>query len=318
MNPNGDRNVFLIIDGNAIMHRAYHAIPNFSTSTGIPTGAVYGFFSMLLKLFQEIKPSYLAITFDRPKPTFRQALFVGYQAQRPKMDDGLAGQIKNVHSILEKAVICVYEVDGFEADDVIGSIADQVQSSKFKVQSLETIIVSGDRDLLQLVNSSTKILAPVLGISKMVLFDEERVMKNYNLEPGQIVDYKALAGDSSDNYSGVPGVGPKTASKLIKQYGTIENMYQNIDKIKVENEGLAQKLLNGSEMAILAKKLAAIDKNVPFSFNMDDCKVENIEKDGFKNAFFEFELMSLSKRIDGIFGAKVSGEKKKRVQMELL
>ncbi|MCL4419822.1 DNA polymerase I, partial [Patescibacteria group bacterium] len=158
------RQIFMVIDGNTIVHRAYHALPPFTTKSGIPTGAVYGFFSMTFKLIQELKPKYIAITFDRPKPTFRKALYVGYQAQRPKMDDGLGDQMKIVHEILEQAKICVYEVDGFEADDVIGTIVEKVNSEDNKS---EVYVVSGDRDLLQLVNHKAKVLAPVEGISKV-------------------------------------------------------------------------------------------------------------------------------------------------------
>ncbi|OGH12103.1 MAG: hypothetical protein A2857_03205 [Candidatus Levybacteria bacterium RIFCSPHIGHO2_01_FULL_36_15] len=303
------KKVFIIIDGNAIIHRAYHALPPLTTKEGVPTGAVYGFFSMLLKIIQDQKPDCLAVTFDRPKPTFRKALFVGYQAHRPKMDDDLSGQIQVVHEILHDASMPIYEVDGFEADDVIGTIAQKVQSSKFKVQSSEIIIVSGDKDMLQLVNSHVKILAPVIGITKMVLYDEEKVKEKLGVEPSQVPDYKAIVGDPSDNYLGINGIGPKTAISLIEKYGGVEQIYQNIGKIEKENPKLALKLAENQETAILGIKLATIVCDVPLSFSFSECSCAKISRKNLKKAFEKYSIKSLIKRADEILPEGLDEEK---------
>lgn len=307
------KKVFLIIDGNAILHRAYHALPPLSSKDGALTNAVFGFFSMLLKLLQEIKPDYLAITFDRPKPTFRQTLFVGYHAQRPRMDEDLSSQIKIVHEILEEANICIYEVDGFEADDVIGTVTHRLEEEK---KDTKVIVVSGDRDMLQLVDDDTYVLAPVIGISQVKLFDKAEVFKKYELTPLQIIDYKALAGDASDNYPGVPGIGPKTAIAILKKYGSLEAAYENIERIEKENNKLAQKLIENHDSATLAKKLATIIKDVPFSFSVEDCFVSKINQEKLRSGFEKYGFRSLIARLNSAFDE--NAEAKKSGQMKLI
>ncbi|TMI79057.1 MAG: DNA polymerase I, partial [Bacteroidetes bacterium] len=183
----------LIIDGNAIVHRAFHAYPPLTRGDGKLIGAVYGFFAMLIKMLEEVKPDYLVVTFDRPAPTFRKLLYAGYQAHRPQMADGLSGQITLLHEALELVGIPIFEIDGYEADDLIGTIA-------YQVKNLETIILSGDRDLLQLVNDHTKVLIPIVGITKFTLYDPQQVEEKFGIKPSQFVDYKALVGDASDGY----------------------------------------------------------------------------------------------------------------------
>lgn len=286
---------FVIIDGHAIMHRAFHALPPLNSLDGQLVNAVYGFFSMVLKIVQEIKPDYLVVCFDRAAPTFRQTLYVGYQAQRPKMSDDLAPQIGIVHEILEKARIPIFEIDGYEADDLIGTIAFQlVQSSERK--DIEAIIVSGDRDMLQLVNSHVKVLAPVVGVTQMILFDSKKVEEKYGIKPAQIVDYKALVGDSSDNYPGVNGVGPKTAMELLKNYQTLEAMYEHLDEIKKSNEKLALKLAEGAEAAGMAKKLAGIVTDAPVTFDVAACACTEDQMESLKKSFEELGFKSLVKR----------------------
>ncbi|MCL4387514.1 hypothetical protein M1307_03955 [Patescibacteria group bacterium] len=298
--------IFLIIDGNAILHRAYHALPPLTTKEGVPTGAVYGFFSMLLKILQDQKPDFLAVTFDRPKPTFRKALFVGYQAQRPKMTDDLSGQIKIVHEILESAKIPIYEVDGFEADDVIGTIAGKVEKED---QRAKVIIVSGDKDMLQLVNDRTFVLAPIVGITKMVLYDRKGVRKRLGVATDKVADYKAIVGDPSDNYLGINGLGPKTAISLIEEYGGVEEIYKNIEKIEKENPKLALKLAENQETAMLGIKLATIIKDVPLNFSKSDCSCFNISRKNMKKGFEKYSIKSLVKRADDVLPAGLDEEK---------
>ena len=281
----------VIIDGNAIVHRAYHALPPMNTKDGKPTNAIYGFFSMLLKLLSDLKPEYLIVCFDRPKPTFRKQMYVGYQAKRPKMSDDLVPQIDLLHETLDKAKIAHFEIDGYEADDLIGTIS--AQSGK---KDLETIIVTGDRDLLQLVNNKVKVLAPILGITKMVLYDEEKVKEKYGLNPSQFVDYKALVGDASDNYPGVSGIGPKTASELLNKYENFENLYLHISELP---ENLATKLAVDAEQAALAKKLAKIVTDAPVKMELEKARTEKIDTKGLLSEFQELGFKSLIGRIPG-------------------
>lgn len=321
--------VFVIIDGNGLIHRAYHAMPHLSNATGLSTGAVYGFFSMLFKVIQEVHPDYLAITFDRPAPTFRKTLYVGYQSHRPKMESDLSDQIKLIHEVLEKINFPIFSVDEFEADDVIGTIATRVSASGSRSQTPEipeeitTIIVSADRDMLQLVNEKVKVLAPVTGISKMYLYDTEKVREKYGIMPGQIVQYKALVGDSSDNYPGVAGIGPKTAMDLLQKYETVDGIYEHIADIEEKNPRLAQKLLDGYDMAVVSRTLAGIVTDVPFVFSVPECDFTKRDVKHIDTVFEEYQFNSLRKRLADIFPEsslqeKTEDKKKRSNQLKLL
>ena len=296
----------ILIDGNAILHRAFHALPPLTNPKGEIVNAVYGFFSMFLKILEDAKPDCVVVCFDRPKPTFRKELYVQYQAHRPKMDDNLVPQIGIVHEILEKMKVQIFELDRYEADDIIGTLAVQAvsqkdQRSKIKDQKKEetaVIIVSGDRDLLQLVNNKVKMLAPITGITNMLLYDEQKVEEKYGIKQKQIIDYKALVGDASDNYPGVSGVGPKTAVNLLKEYQTLEVIYKNLDLIKQKNPNLAAKLKVGEESAEMAKKLATIVTDVPVTLNLTDCSTLNFNIEGLKEEFEKFGFKSLIKRLE--------------------
>lgn len=274
----------VLIDGNAIVHRAFHALPPLHTHKGKPTNAVYGFFAMVLKVINDLRPDLLVVCFDRAAPTFRKQMYVGYQAKRPKMADELSSQFVLLHEVLEKAKFKIFEVDGFEADDLIGTISKQSKE--------EVIILSGDRDLLQLVNGHVRVLAPIVGVTKMILFDKEAVLEKYGLLPTQLPDYKALVGDASDNYPGVTGIGPKTASDLLKQYETFENLYQNMS---VLNPKISEKLATDAEQAALAKKLATIDTNAPITFKAQECKTDEIDE---KNLLKSFRMLGFESLIN--------------------
>lgn len=302
----------MLVDGSAIVHRAYHAMPALTRSDGTPTGAVQGFFSMIFKVMQELRPAHIAIAFDRPTPNFRKELFKGYQAQRPATESDLSPQFGIIQEILVKAKIPIYAVDGLEADDVIGTIAEKAKETGHIVY-----IVTGDRDMLQLVNHKTKVLAPVKGISEMTLYDEEKVREKYGISASQFVEMKALMGDASDNYPGVTGIGPKTASSLITQYGTVENIYKNISKLKTQNPKLAEKLEKGEEHARLAHQLATILTNAPFEYDFSDCDMKNFDKEGLRKALESYDFKTLPKRLDEVFGndGKIQNSKS---QMKLL
>lgn len=292
------KKIFMLIDGSAIIHRAYHAMPAFTKKDGTPTGAVYGFSSMLVKLLQNIHPDYIAVAFDRGKPTFRQEMFVGYHANRPKATDDFKVQYQAVRDLVTMLSIPFYEVDGFEADDIIGTVNAKVNAEH---KDMVMYIVTGDRDMLQLVDEDTKVLMPVKGISEVMLYDSVRVKEKFGVNPNQIIDLKAFMGDPSDNYPGVPGVGPKTASQLLQEYNHFENVFSHISEIEAKNPKLAMKLAEGSDQAFLAKKLAALDTKVPFVFSLDDCNVKNLSKQKFITAFDSFEFHSLQKRLDDVF-----------------
>lgn len=318
MEEMGKKKIFLLLDGNAIMHRAYHAMPAFMVKDGIPVGAVYGFFSMLLKLMANVKPTYIAVTFDRPKPTFRKLMFAGYQNNRPKMDDGLGSQFQIIHDLLDVVGIPIYEVDGFEADDVLGTIAEKVTHDE-KDDKDTVMIVTGDRDIMQLVHKHVNVLAPMKGISEVVLMDTERVREKFGVEPIQIIDLKALMGDASDNYPGVAGIGPKTAMNLIKEYGSVDDVYKNIEKVAAKNPKLTQKLIDGYDMAMMSKELATIKKDVPFVFEYDKSDAKNFTRKDFEEAFKIYDFKSLQKRLDEVFGKNGEAvETKKQNQMKLL
>jgi len=282
---------FVLIDGNAILHRAFHALPPLTSKDGAIVNAVYGFFSMFLKILEDLKPSYIAVCFDRPKPTFRKALYVGYQAKRPKTSDEFIPQIAITHDILKAIHVSVFEVDGYEADDIIGTLA--FQSMSFKSQNIEIIIVSSDRDMLQLVNNHVKVLAPITGITKTAMYDGLAVEEKLGIKPAQVIDYKALVGDASDNYPGVSGIGPKTAGELLRQYGSFENLYKHLDKLP---EKIATRLAIDAEQAALAKKLATIVVDVPVSFTFSSCLLANMDKGVLQKTFQDLGFRSLLKR----------------------
>lgn len=238
-------NRLVLIDGNAILHRAYHAIPPLTAPDGSVVNAVYGFGTMLLRLIADLAPTHVAVAFDRPAPTFRKKLFEGYQAKRPKMDDALAAQIPKVHELLQSFGIPIFEYDGYEADDVIGTLTKQSRG--------QVIIVTGDRDILQLVDDDRVfVYMPTKGLSQAKLYDEKAVVERMGVNPKQIPDFKALAGDASDNYPGISGVGPKTAASLLTIHKTLANV-------------LAQKQFSPQDEASarLCHDLATIRTNVP-------------------------------------------------------
>lgn len=304
----------VLIDGNAILHRAYHALPPMNSEDGKPTNAVYGFFSMLSKIINDLRPQYLVVCFDRKKPNFRKQMYVGYQAKRPQMSDDLVPQINLVHKALNAGKITHFGIDGYEADDLIGTISVQAVKA-----NLEVIILSGDRDLLQLVNGHVLMLAPIVGITNMTLFDEVKVKEKYGLKPSQFIDYKALVGDSSDNYPGVSGIGPKTAAELLNKYETLENLYAHLSDLKPE---LQEKLANDAEQCALAKKLATIDTNAPLKLVEKDALVSNIDIKGLTKNLEKLGFNSLLKRL-ALMDVKEAPviqkqEKKEEDQMSLL
>jgi DNA polymerase-1 len=216
--------LLLLFDGNALIHRAFHALPPLTVvKTGEMINGVKGFAGTILKVLRDIKPSYWAIAFDRPAPTFRQEMFEQYKAQRAKTPPELVSQIKRAHEVAEAFHLPVFEIDGFEADDVLGTLTEQAGS-----KGLDVMIVTGDNDMFQLIRPGVRVLTPGRPATEYIPFDEAAVQEKYEVKPSQLIDLKALAGDPSDNIPGVPGIGKKTAAKLLQQFGSLENMYENL------------------------------------------------------------------------------------------
>jgi DNA polymerase-1 len=280
----------VLIDGHAILHRAYHALPpTFRNKGGTSTNAVYGFTTMLLKVLKELKPTHLAVAFDRPEPTFRSQLYTPYQAKRPEMESNLAEQIPLLHELLQALRIPHFELGGYEADDLLGSIAAQSQK-------LDTIIVTGDRDMLQLINSRIKVCVPVKGLSETKIYDPKSVKEEFGVHPNQWVDVKALKGDPSDNYPGVSGIGPKTAQELVAKYGTLEGIYRNLSQLDGKT---AKKLAEGVEDAGLAKKLATIVTDVPVDLDLEKARTAGINWNlGIKYMREKLGFRAISERIE--------------------
>jgi DNA polymerase I len=295
----------LIVDGNAVLHRAYYAMPDWRNRSGEATAGVYGFLSMLLRAKEELKPTHLVVTFDNPEPTFRHIMYVGYQTNREKerqVSEDIWGQVEKLKIVFEKMGVPVFCVAGFEADDVIGTIAKQCTkmknssalrgtSSLIKEEEgyrkdIEVIIITGDKDLMQLVDDKVKLFMPQKGLSDGVIVDENKVMEKLGVYPNQVIDYKALVGDSSDNYPGVPGIGPKTAVHLLAEYGDFEKIYASLKVSKTSpltpllnlGEGIIKKLAEGYESGELSKRLATIRMDAPVTLQLNKAMVPSDEK----------------------------------------
>ena len=283
----------IIIDSNSIIHRAYHALPPLTTKEGELVNAVYGFLLVFFRAIKEFRPSFIAAAFDFPAPTFRHKKYKEYKAKRPPAPEDLRQQIPKTKEVLGGFNVPIFEKEGFEADDIIGTIACLVQKKPISLK-IETVIISGDLDALQLINAFTKVYALRRGVKDIFLYDEEGVQKRYGLSPQQLLDFKALKGDPSDNIPGVPGIGEKTAIELIKEFGSLENLYQNLAKLKPK---LKESLLLQKEQAFFSKELAEIKKNVPIDFNLKKCQWGKYEKGKVTKILKELEFQTLIERL---------------------
>ena len=296
----------VLVDGNAIIHRAYHAMPTTLTDKeGNPTNAVYGFTSMLLRIIEDLEPTHLIVCFDRKEPTFRKEMFEDYQAHRPEADKELISQFGTVRKVVSSFGIPIFDKAGYEADDLIGTIAIKAEKDLDGV-----VIVTGDKDILQLVTDKTKVYLPIKGLSIAKLMDKDEVMAKLGVWPEQIVDYKALVGDPSDNYPGVRGIGPKTAESLLDEYENFDKIYKNIDDIPVNTK---KKLVDGKKMGEMSYKLAKIDTDVPLKYDVEEAKDWGIERKEILETFSDIGFRSLSKRVE-----KMRKEKEKQSQMSLV
>lgn len=308
------QDLLIIIDGNAIIHRAYHALPPLTDKNGRMVNAVYGFTSMLLKVMHDLQPTHLAVSFDVAGKTFRDDLYEKYKATRVKADQELYDQIPLVHDVVRAFGFPILTKEGFEADDVIGTIIE-----KTKKQKIKTVIVTGDMDMLQLVGGSVRVYELRKGLSDIVIFDEKKVAERYGFGPEHIVDYKALRGDPSDNIPGIKGIGEKGASELIQTYGSIDALYKRIKKqeSKIKNElkpALLKKLVEGEKDARMSLELGTIRRDVPgIDVKLDGCRIRELDREKIMALFQEFNFASLAKRLPGAAGtpkllAKKPGE----------
>ncbi|OGY26740.1 MAG: hypothetical protein A2Z11_00280 [Candidatus Woykebacteria bacterium RBG_16_43_9] len=285
----------VLVDGHAVFHRAYHALPPLTTSKGELVNAVFGFTSMLLRAIADIKPDYIAVAFDRAEPTFRHQAYTAYKAQRVAAPEELHEQMPRSKEVLNVLNIPIFELAGYEADDIIGTLVKQATENG--IADLETIIVTGDRDTLQLVRPHVKIYTPGKSFSDVVYFDEKIVGEKYKLEPEQLIDFKALAGDPSDNIPGVRGIGDKGATKLLQEFGSVEEIYKNLDKVPEKT----RKLLEADpEAAVMSKKLATIDQNTPIKLDLSKCVLSDYDKEAAVGLFKELEFRSLISKLPGI------------------
>ena len=294
---------FMVIDGNALVHRAFHALPPLSTKDGVLVNAVYGFTTVLMKALKELKPTYAAVTFDLKGGTFRNELYKEYKAQRIKQPQELYDQIPMIKEVVRAFGIAVVEKQGFEADDVIATL-----SSQFTVHSsrpIETIIVTGDMDVLQLVDAHTKVYSFRKGFSDTVIYDEAAVKERYGLTPAQMIDYKSLRGDPSDNIPGVKGIGEKGATELLQKFGTLEEVYKEVEKCRMQNykcritERTVKLLEKYKDDAMLGKKLVTLVRDVDIGVSLEDCKVPSVDNKKLREIFEKFGFKNLVARLDG-------------------
>lgn len=324
----------ILLDSHAIIHRAYHALPEFSSSDGQPTGALYGLSTMLMAIIKEFKPDYMIAAFDLPKPTYRHEAYADYKSGRQKTDDALASQLQRARDVFKAFNIPIYEKEGYEADDVIGTFVEETKT----IKDLEVIIASGDMDTMQLVEKKrVKVYTLRKGIKDTVLYDEKAVIDRFGFLPKFLIDYKGLRGDPSDNIIGIQGIGEKTATTLIQEFGDIEQMYKKLKvkgdklesiKINLKKKGITERIFNllidNEEEAEFSKTLATIHRQVPL--NLDLSKMfdsenktwnELVSPKTLSDLFMELEFRSLGARVDDLFGSNVSDVKKENKELQV-
>ena len=302
----------VLLDAHAIIHRAYHALPEFTSAKGEPTGGLYGLSAMLMKLIVDLKPDYLAACYDLPEPTYRHEAYEGYKAGREKADDALVAQINRSRDIFAAFNIPIYEKAGYEADDLLGTIVEQTKKNK----GIEVIIASGDMDTLQLVEGKrVRVYTMRKGMTDTVLYDETAVRERFDFGPELLADYKGLRGDPSDNIIGVRGVGEKTATSLIVAFGTIEDMYRaikkNSPKLKAAgvSERIAELLRSSEEEALFSKELATIHRNVPVRFSLPKEEWRaGVRTENILALFTDLSFRTLRERAKELFGLATSAE----------
>ncbi|MBT6068607.1 hypothetical protein HOG48_02525 [Candidatus Peregrinibacteria bacterium] len=301
---------FLIVDGMALIFRGFYAIRyEMRTSEGLPTNAIYGFTSMLLTALLNEKPEYVAMTFDLEGPTFRKEEYSEYKAQREKAPDELYAQIPWCKEIVKAFDIPIFEKPGFEADDLIGTLTHKAAG-----RNVLSMILTGDMDLLQLVNDQIRVIAPQNGGAEAKIYNRDAVIEKWGITPEQVPCYKGLRGDSSDNIPGVMGIGEKTAVKLLTEFGSVEGIYENLDKI---TGSVHDKLEKDRKMAFLSKRLATILTDVEVEFNLDECETHQFDKAHVVELFDNLQFgPTLRRKLTGIKTQGEMDEEKKAEEMQ--
>ena len=284
----------IVIDGNSLANRAFYAIPILSNSKGVITNAVYGFTNMLMRIIKQEQPDYLAVAFDVSRKVFRHEKYADYKAQRKRMPEELRGQMDLIKDVLRAMNIAMYEKEGYEGDDVIGSMVRWAEG-----QGIHSVIITGDKDSLQLISEKTSVFLTKKGITELAKYDTEALKEEYNLVPDQIRDLKGLMGDASDNIPGVPGVGEKTALKLLHQYGTVEELYQHLDDFN--GKKLGDKLRENEEQAFMSKELATIFCEVPLDFTEEALVRHPFDVPQLTALYKELELRSLLNELTAMY-----------------
>lgn len=311
-----NKNKIVLLDMHAILHRAYHALPDFETRSGKPTGALYGLVTMIFSIIQKLKPDYIIACYDLPGGTFRHEKSVSYKANRKETDDSLVSQIIESRDVLNALSIPFVELPGYEADDLLGTISEQLKKDKDN----EIIIASGDMDTLQLVDGKqVQVFTLKKGIKDTILYDEKAVIERFNFEPKLLPDFKGLRGDTSDNITGIPGIGEKTATTLISQFGSLESIYETLkkDENKIKKAGISDRMINllkeGEDDAFFSKELGEIVLDAPISFKLPKHKwLEGVSWDETKNIFDDLEFRSIKEKWRELIG----GEKETEVSID--
>lgn len=288
----------IIIDGNSIINRAFYALPDMSNSEGLKTNAIFGFVRMMFKIIEDYQPTHMSVAFDKKAPTFRHKQYADYKAGRKKMPDELAQQLQPLKDLLDKFNINRLELEGYEADDLIGTVARLGEENDFKVY-----IVTGDKDAIQLASNKTTTLITKKGVGEVEEYDYDSVLERYEMTPTQFIDLKGLMGDKSDNIPGVPGVGEKTGIKLLKQYSTIENLIEHTDELK---GSIKKKIEENKDLALMSKELATIITNVPIEVKLEDLEYGDYNKDDVVDKFKEFGFTSLITKLLDIEGGETT------------
>ncbi len=284
----------VIIDGNSLLHRGFHAMPRLTTRSGEPTGAMFGFSMLFLKVLQDLNPDYLMVTFDRPEPTFRHKIFAQYKGQRPEMDATLALQVPKVKELVGDFNLPIFEIAGFEADDLIGTITTKVLE---ELPDCQVTIVTGDKDAFQLIAPRVRVYTMKRGLTETVVYDEVAVRQRYGFDPDVFIDCKALMGDPSDNIPGVQGIGEKTATSLVASFGSLESIYENIANGMV-GERAQRLLVEGKEQAFFSRQLVTIDRNVPMELDITACAFRHVyDRDRVIALFQSLEFHSLISKL---------------------
>ncbi len=287
----------MLLDGNGLIYRGYFALPPLTTSKGELVNAVFGFCTIMLRGFQDIRPDYVAVAFDLAGPTFRHERYAEYKATRQRMPDDLRDQFPKVREVVRALRIPIYEVPGFEADDVIGTLT--VEAERL---GLDTTIVTGDLDMLQLVTGRTRLMTTRSGVQNTVIYDPARIRERYGLEPSQMVDFKALKGDPTDNIPGVPGVGEKTAAKLIAQFGSLDALFERLDEVTPER--LRAALVEARERVLESRELLRIVRDVPVKLDLEAARLRDYDREAVIRLFREYEFRSLIERLPPVHGER--------------